>query len=206
VSSPTSGALRSLRAALLGAVCVGLALAGHVLGGGRAPSVWALVILAIPMGVASLALTSRRRGLPVIGLTVAGSQLLLHQALMWSATGCAVTGNPQAHLGHAAAAPVLDCAAMPGMATTAAAAHFSTLAMLLGHSVAGAVTAMVLAYGESLVWGVWRRIVGRPPVAARPVASYGQLVIGDVRSVARPRTPGGLTRRRGPPALAPVAV
>jgi hypothetical protein len=206
VSSPASGALRSLRAALLGAACVGLALTGHVVGGGRAPSLWALVILAIPMGGGSLALTSRRRGLPVIGLTVAGSQLLLHQALMWSSAGCAVTGDLQAHLGHAATAPVLDCASMPGMGSTAGPTHFSTLAMLLGHALAAAVTTMVLAYGESLVWGVWRRIVRRPAVAARPSASVGRLVIGYGRSVPRPRTPGGLTRRRGPPAFAPVAV
>ena len=54
MDSPASGAFRGLRAAVLGVVCVALALTGHLLGGGRAPSLWALLILGVPMGAVSL--------------------------------------------------------------------------------------------------------------------------------------------------------
>ena len=203
---PASGASRGVRAAALGVVCVALALTGHLLGGGQAPSLWALLILGVPMGAVSLALTSRRRGLPAIGMTVAASQLLLHEALMWltAGSGCAVSGDPHAHLGHGSAAPVLDCTGMTGMAASTASAHFSLSAMLLGHVAATVVTTLVLAYGESLLWRWGGRLVHRPLAGSMPVLAARRVTLARTRTAARARVVAGPALRRGPPRVAPV--
>jgi hypothetical protein len=204
VSSPATGALRSLRAALLGGVCVALALAGHVAAGGRAPSAWAVLILTVPMGALALALTSHRRGLPSIGATVIGSQLLLHKALMWSAgAGCSVSGDPHAHLGHGGAGAVVSCLPMAGMGTPGT-VHFSTGAMLLAHVLAGLLSTLLLAYGETLLWRCWDRLARVPaPGAVRPAPIVARALFAayDVRPALHLTGP---TRRRGPPAVAPV--
>jgi hypothetical protein len=215
VSSPATGALRSLRAALLGAVCVALALAGHVAAGGRAPSAWALLILAVPMGVVALALTSRRRGLPVIGATVAVSQVCLHQALMWSAAAnCSVSGDLHAHLGHAGSGAVVRCAPMAGMTgidgigsmASRTPARFSTAAMALAHVVAGLVTTLVLAHGEALLWRLWHRLTRLPAPRAVRLSPVVARVLFPAYDVLPARLTGGPTRRRGPPLAAPVTV
>jgi hypothetical protein len=206
VDSPASGAFRGVRAAVLGLVCVALGLTGHLVGGGRAPSLWALLILGVPMGAVSLILTSRRRGLPAIGATVAVTQLSLHQALMWLTAGpaCAVTGDPHAHLGHGTTAPVLHCASMAGMGAPAGSVHFALGAMLLGHIAAGVVTTLVLAYGESLLWRAWGQIVRLPLGARVPVLAVRRLSVAGDWTPRAARVVAGPARRRGPPVPAPV--
>ncbi len=203
---PASGVSRGVRAAVLGVVCVALALTGHLLGGGRAPSLWGLLILGVPMGAVSLALTSRRRGLPAIGVTVAAAQLFLHEALMWltAGPGCVVSGDPHAHLGHGSAAPVVDCTGMTGMATSTASAHFSLTAMLLGHMAAIVVSTLVLAYGESLLWRLGARLVRRPVAGSMLVLPVRRVAALRPRTAARARVVAGPALLRGPPRMAPV--
>lgn len=207
MSNPVSGAVRSLRAALLGAVCVTLALTGHLLGGGRPPSLWALLLLSVPMGAVALGVTARRPRLPAIGLTVAASQVLLHEAFMWSAAGagCVVNGGQHAHLGHVAAGPLLHCGAMPAMSTSGTVGHFAPTAMLLAHAVAGLVTTVVLAYGETLLWRAWERVLRLPQVVVGPLAAPRPTTVAVQPSVRRVRLVAELTRRRGPPTTAAVA-
>lgn len=203
MSSPGTGALRGLRAGLLGVVCVVLALAGHLLGGGRAPSAWAVLILALPMAGVCLALTARRRGAASLGAVVAGSQLVLHEALMWFQAGAACTGpaDVHAHLGHHAAA-VTGCLPMAGMSPGRSwlpAGPAATALMVLGHVLAAAVTTLVLAHGEALLWRLWHRLTrGVPDVGATPVPAP-RLLVPLPHNAPRGRLARGSARRRAPP-------
>ncbi len=198
MSSPGTGALRALRAGLLGLVCVVLALAGHLAGGGRAPSVWAVLILALPMAAVCLGLTARRRGAASIGAVVAGSQLVLHEALMWFQAGTTCTGATGLHAHHeqlaqlAHAAPVTDCRPMAGMgAALAAGPGASTALMVLGHALAAGLTTLLLAHGETLLWRLWDRLT-RVPTPVPPVLSPWRPA--DPRPVRRPGRPAASRR------------
>jgi hypothetical protein len=203
VSSPGTGALRAVRAGLLGLVCVALALAGHLAGGGRAPSPWAVLILALPMAAVALALTARRRGVGSIGAVVAGSQLVLHEALMWFQAGAACTGpgDVHAHLGHHAAA-VTGCLPMAGMSPGLPGGLAATAVMVLGHAVAGAVTTLVLAHGEALLWRLWSRLTRDGPDGPAPHLPAPRLLARSPHGAPRGRLARGSARRRAPPRAA----
>jgi hypothetical protein len=205
VSSPGTGALRAVRAGLLGLVCVVLALAGHLAGGGHAPSPWGVVILALPMSALCLALTARRRGVGSIGAVVAGSQLVLHEALMWFQAGTACTGpaDVHAHLGHAAA--VSGCGPMAGMASAlpaGAGGSRAAVLMVLGHALAAAVTTVVLAHGEALLWRLWHRLARGVPEAAVPLVATARSSAWSSYDAPSSRRVRGSARRRAPPAAA----
>jgi hypothetical protein len=211
VSSPGSGALRAVRAGLLGLVCVLLALSGHLAGGGHAPSPWAVVILALPMAALCLGLTARRRGVGSIGAVVAGSQLVLHEALMWFQAGTACTGPADvhahahlpAHLGQAEA--VSGCRPMAGMASALPAGAGGSRAaalMVLSHALAAAVTTVVLAHGEALLWRLWHRLTrGVPQAHVRLVPATRGAAWSSYDAPAGRRARGS-ARRRAPPAAA----
>lgn len=169
---------RFVRAAAFAVVCLLLGLVAHLLAGGR-PSVPSVVAgLALSAAIA-LPATGRERSLEVILPLLAGAQIALH--LLFSL-------GPAAQGTHLA-----------GHAHTGLACHAG---MLIAHGWAVGLTALWLARGEALLWGVLRRLTARlirvvvaqavpvlprpvvPPAAPRPV---------------RPLLLRHAVHRRGPP-------
>ena len=97
---PSGGVVRLARAAYLAAVILGLAVAGHVLGGGSWPSWGALSGVLILAGGLSAVLTRARLRAPRLAATLAGGQLAVHEVLSWT------TGHGS--MGHDHAAMALD--------------------------------------------------------------------------------------------------
>lgn len=182
---------------MLGGACLLLSLTGHVLAGGPAPSVPALLALAVPVACLCTLVTAERAGLTRIGLTLATTQVGLHEAFMLLAQPhCTVTGMTGHGLhGHGAAAP-LTCAGPMAMAGP-------SVAMLLAHVVAAIGSAVLLAHGERLLWSflTWLAVT-LPQPTRRPltVALRRTLTSGVRRPARRLLAPGGVGRR-GPPAL-----
>jgi hypothetical protein len=197
-------------------------MGGHILAGGQPPSLTAALLLAVPLGCLSLLLTARRCGLAAIGACMAGSQIVLHEALMWSAASrlCRVgsgttTSATLAHLGHGGGGQLnLHCGgAMTSMASMSSTTSMSghsvalipglTLVMLAGHALAALGATLVLAYGERLAWrlAAW---LGRVTDLVRPAQllvaprrnAPSALPVHRVQVLAR----AGSMTRRGPPA------
>jgi hypothetical protein len=221
VGAPVHGASRLLRAAALGLTCLALGMGGHILAGGQPPSLTAALLLTVPLGCLSLLLTARRCGLATIGACMAGSQIVLHEALMWSAASrlCRVgsgttTSATLVHLGHSGAGQLnLHCdGAMTSMASTSMSGHSAalmpglTLVMLAGHAVAALGATLVLAYGERLAWrlAAW---LGRVTDVVRPAqlpvaARRNALSASPVHRLQVLARAGSMTRRGPPAALA----
>lgn len=198
MTSPSTGALRLLRAACLTVAVLGLSLIAHVVGGGHAPSGGVLAALALGVFWACTVLTWRRLGRVSLTFAVLASQVLLHKAFDLLAGPAPCVELVHAHAGHlTTGATVLCSAPMPAMAS----AHGSPgLGMVVAHAVAAVLVSLVLAGGEAALWFlarlVWRPIVGAPDVAVQVLR--GRVVID--RLVVPPRSvvPGGVGRR-GPP-------
>ncbi len=142
--------LRGVRVLLLAAAVVGLSVVAHGLAGGTDPGAVPLGVLAVLTAVAVRPLTRREVGLPrLLGLLGAG-QLVLHV--------------------------VFDRCAALSPADAAAHAHSSSpLAMLGAHAVATLAVALVLRYGDAVLWRLWtwlvgRRVPGRPRRLVVPAA------------------------------------
>jgi hypothetical protein len=193
MTSPASGGWRHLRAVVVAVAVVALSAAGHVLGGGARPHPLALLVLASVATVpAYLGGRAQLRWGTLVVLLGTG-QVVVHHVL--ASTGHAV---PSAHHGpESAAAPQVSH-------------QLLTPPMLLGHAAATLVVAALLAYGEAVLWGVWRwlqsmlrlvrpaatLVVGR--VARMPASCVGHLsVAADTHPATPPRAP--------PVALCPTA-
>jgi hypothetical protein len=198
--SPAHGALGLVRASVLGACCLLLALTGHVLGGGQAPSPLALLVLAVPVGCLSVLMTGGRAGPYRIGLTLGLTQVGLHEAFMLLAqphcTLDAATSAGLAGHGHAAMHATARCAPAMPMAS-------ATPAMVAAHTAAAVATGLLLWHGERLLWSVVAWVTVRLPAALRPPPATGTRPVAHaaVRSTARPLLLAGGGGRRGPPAV-----
>jgi hypothetical protein len=181
--APTSGVLRLLRGTTVGATAMGLALAGHVAGGGTlaasATSV-AVFCLAVAGGVA---LSGRRWTLAELLTVLLGVQVVFHIAY-----GNHAMGSVAVLHGHAA--------------------HGVSASMLLGHLLAALGAALVLRRGESWCWRLVA-LLGRPVLAVR---AFDDLAVPDVGlgpartvesrlPVLRSLLLADAQPRRGPPAL-----
>ena len=149
------GVLRWVRAAVVGLSASGLALLGHIAAGGAAPPAGQLTIAVLAVLVVSRALSVRRWTVGPLLTVLLGSQAVFHVAF----SGAAV------HV-HGDAQHVAGGSPMP---------EHSGLLMLVGHSVAALLTALLLRRGEDWLWSLvallsraWRVVcaAAEEPVAA----------------------------------------
>jgi hypothetical protein len=185
-ADPTIGAWRWARGLTVGATSSALALGGHVLGGGHAslPAAAALSAAAVTLSV----LWSRRRWTTGALLTVLlVLQLVAHVAFAAGTGGAALTAGHTAGAGMVMSGP------------------HDALAMLTGHLLAAAVTAVLLRRGEHWCWRLVDltagavqavRLLTGVPAPARTAARAIQASYVVPRPAAVPRA----HPRRGPPA------
>ncbi|MFG1680421.1 MFS transporter [Nonomuraea sp. NPDC049269] len=143
---------RLVRTAVFAVVCLGLGVAAHALGGGTvgAPATGAALGLSL---AAAFPLSGRERTVGTILPLLGGLQVVLH--LVFSLAHAA---SPVAATGH------LHSGLVPG------------LGMLVAHGWAVGLTALWLARGEAVLWGLLRRLAVRllimlPSVARVPFAA-----------------------------------
>lgn len=187
--------MRVARGAAVGATSMGLALAGHVAGGGALPSSTTATALLGLSVASSVALSGRRWTLSALLTVLLGVQVVFHIAFGDHRSAAGAVGAP-------------GVAGVAGVADHQHAAHSLSASMVLAHLLAAAAAALLLRRGESWCWRlvallrrpvqVARVFAARPvpPSRARPVRSAdGPLPV--LRSLqladAQPR--------RGPPSL-----
>jgi hypothetical protein len=205
------GPVRALRAGALAVPALALALAAHLLAGGRTPPGPALLGAGVAIGCVATVATGRRLGPGPIWAGLAGSQGLLH---LWlgatSRGGCGRLRPDGWSANHLHGMSVVDClgAAAPAGSTVPPGAPVAggpfighAMAMLGAHLLAVLLTGWLLGHGEALLWRLWDRLVApfrlprpaRPPTSARSPQGWFP---------ARPAPPPSrliLPARRGPP-------
>jgi len=142
----TAGGWRLLRGAVVGAAATTLAVGAHCMAGGRPPTWTSVVCLALLLGVVSTWLSNVRWTFPrLFGLFVV-AEAGMHAVFVGTQPVLTHGGDHQAHH-HASTAA--------GMAAEQASTMLpSTPAMVTGHLVAAALTALLLSRGEALLGGV----------------------------------------------------
>jgi hypothetical protein len=203
--TPTRGATRLARAAAFGVVTLALASGAHVAAGGALPSMMVLALLAVPLMMAALVLTSRRCG-PVLLLgSLTAAQVLAHEVLMALTSHVPVAMFP-AELGahHGAQALVSgqmsahSASALEGAAVGVAGGWSVT--MQVAHVLATLVTALLLARGEQALWQLAARLL--PALPGKPLmpgdAPLRAAVLVSVPAL-RPSVVSGGPGLRGPP-------
>lgn len=173
---------RLARAMAFAVVCLGLSVAAHVFGGGAVPAERAVAGLILAFAIAMPA-TRRERTAAVILPLLGGAQLALH--LLFT-TGSAAAPLEAVQPSHSCVEPVFG--------------------MLIVHGWAMVVTALWLAKGEALLWGLLRQlgtrlirlIVGRSKrLFIEPFPTLDLPELGVLRSALLRYT----ASRRGPPAF-----
>ena len=181
------GVLRWVRAAVVGLSASGLALLGHVAAGGAAPPAGQLGLAILSVLVVSRALSVRRWTVGPLLAVLLGSQALFHVAFSGAGAAMHLHGGPH----------VAGGSPMPG---------HSGLLMLVGHSVAALLTALLLRRGEDWLWSLvallaraWRvvRAAAEEPLAAARTPAMFRL--GDVPALLDLLEHA--VARRGPPEL-----
>lgn len=184
VMSSSRAPLRLLRGATAASVATGVALAGHVLGGGAMPG---FLGIALPWWLSvtlCTVLAGSRFTLARMGGAVLASQALFHGLFLAgtpSGTGVVLRDPPGEHLNHHAGA---HAATGTGDALTAHAAHGADgvgtaaahalhgsggdLQMLLGHVIAALLTTVVLQHGEDVLARCARLVLAVLDVLAAP--------------------------------------
>ena len=156
--SPAQGLLRGLRAASLGVVAFVLASLAHVAAGGAVPGPGVLLLLAGLVGMASMLLTRVRLSPVGVVVSLAGIQVLLHEAFMRLGTqaGCVLTGMSAPAGGHVAMGQagqlVPECATGMAQAGMGHGSMSSAMIMLGAHIAATVLMAALLAYVDKLLW------------------------------------------------------
>lgn len=218
---PQRGRVRLARTGVFALVCLALAGAAHVAAGGALPPLGVLLIAALPVWFGGWLLTSRRLGVPALTGALGAAQVGLHaffhataahaSAAQASAVAPHITATAAehaAHLGHGDPSGAAGFAgltqAAPGLATHGGTLDLLTAGlspvMLLAHLAATLASALVLAYGEDVLWRVLRRFVAVPAIGGRPPV-VGPLHPTPPCPAAPPRARVLLTTipRRGPP-------
>jgi hypothetical protein len=195
---------------VLGTAAMLLAVAAHVAGGGSTPSAATLALLAVPVAwVAALVCRRpRRTSLPTFA-ALAGTQVLLHEALMvLSGPSCATANTPSmlGMPGSHAAVGALTCAAphATAMAGMGAATMAPGGVMLAAHALATVLTAALLARGEHLLWSLVDLLRVLLPTTRVTHIGLATATADLVRAAATPtpttRQLASVLTRRGPPA------
>ncbi|GAA2868648.1 hypothetical protein GCM10010517_28500 [Streptosporangium fragile] len=175
--------LRLTRAAAFSAVCVALAVLGHVAAGGSGPAAWAVVTGGSAVTAAAVLLAGRERSAVTISTGLSALQLLLHELF--------ALGDPAG----TSLAPHLHAKGLG-----------ESLGMLAAHLTATLITGWWLSRGEDALWSLLRS-AGRRLLAAfpLPVAPPAPRVVPGARhrAVPAPLPAGAVLRhsvsRRGPP-------
>lgn len=190
-AAPLRGGVRVLRAGVLGGASLGLALAGHLAGGGHRPPLALLAVCAALLGLTAVTATARRVRLVVLLPVLGVQQVLLHLAF-GAGAGTAGCGAVDPHAGHVAGA-VLSCApggtamAMPGWPMTAA------------HVLATAATAWLLLRGERTLWALADRVVRAATAAPAPRRRRAVALVVSPAAVLALVAPLSPAAPRGPP-------
>ena len=157
------GPLRLFRAALVIALAVSLAVAGHVLGGGQLPGIGTVAVTAAVLMAPAAWLARRQLSFAVLFALLGAGQLTLHTAFAALSPGASclprLTLTPPTHYGHGG----LNCTA--AVETVAMGDGANSPAMLAGHLLAMLATAWLLRRGEAALWQLlaWLRPLVRLP-------------------------------------------
>jgi hypothetical protein len=146
---PAQAPLTLPRALTITGLILGLAATAHTAGGGRLPAVPVFVLLAALVLLPVTVLARRRLNLASIATVLGAGQLALHAAFTAfprPADHCTTT-EMAAH-GHHQVAGMPDCVA----GTMAMHAVLPGPGMTAAHLVAVALTALLLAHGETALW------------------------------------------------------
>ncbi|GAB3897417.1 hypothetical protein GCM10027612_53610 [Microbispora bryophytorum subsp. camponoti] len=198
---PVTSPLRLARAAAFTAVCLGLGMVAHLVGGGAvAPGALALGLPAV--FAAALPLSGRERTLRAILPLLAALQVALHVLFALSSPS-----SPAVHVlaEHVLAQHVLVEHVPTGHAMAGHAHAGPGFGMLAGHGWAVVLTALWLARGEAALWALLRRLAVRltriaadpaPPVFTPPASPHP-----DEPCLPRSVAPRHCVTRRGPHAF-----
>jgi hypothetical protein len=194
MDAASTGVLRLARAWVAVTLTLGLATAGHSVGGALPTP--ALLVLAILLAPLALAATGVRWSFGrAVGALGAG-QVLVHVLLTSMAPATQGYATP-AHLSHGSPVPSgwaatgTDVVARPDVLGL-------TVPMIGAHVVATLVTALVVAYAEDVLWAVLARLLPTPVVASQLWAVPAPRPAG--RAPRRLRgIPVGAVAGRGPP-------
>ncbi|MFD7879032.1 hypothetical protein ACFV5G_33895 [Streptomyces sp. NPDC059766] len=202
-----SPAIRSLRAAVFAAVCVLLAVAGHGLGTGDMPPLWADGAGFLAVFAAGWLLGGRERSLRGITAAMLAVQAGLHAAF----SRTTATADPVMRMTHAHMAHMHMAGRMPG--PTATHPHAMTPHAVLAHVLAALVASWWLRRGEAALWSLLRRAVALLPGLAAWWGSFPTPLLLPVADRAQPDAGRPRTlllrhavSRRGPPARIPYTV
>ncbi|MDQ0616475.1 hypothetical protein [Arthrobacter globiformis] len=205
------GFLHLFRAALVTAVAVSLAAAGHVLGGGHPPDIGTVAVTAAVLLAPAVWLARRQLSFAVLFALLGAGQLTLHMAfaafspgasclpqlplpqlplaqppLAQLPSGLTPLAGSSTHYGHGS----LNCTA--AVETLAMDDGANSPAMLAGHLVAMLATAWLLRRGEAALWQLlaWLqplvqlpRPAGFTPASHRPAAWPTGLVAAQCRNL-----------------------
>ncbi|CAM3897743.1 hypothetical protein [Smaragdicoccus niigatensis] len=176
MSSPGSGLVRLARTAVLASVMISLAAASHVLAGGHEPESWAFLPATVVALGASYAVTFTRTNLLATFGVLSLAQFGFHSIAEWCPPWCT---DPMDHMAE----------------------HASSSGMTAGHLTAAFLTALVVAYGDQLLWTLWRWVTRDVRVAARIALDVEHVCapIFFARPVPASRPASGALSRRGPP-------
>ncbi|MFJ7996074.1 hypothetical protein ACIQ7D_02700 [Streptomyces sp. NPDC096310] len=184
---------RTIRAAVFAAVCVLLAVLGHVLMSGSTVHWWTMCAGFAATSGAGWTLAGRERGLPLVVSVVVVAQGVLHLAFSWDQSAAPVSGTgsvAQDMRGMSMGSMPMDPMDMSstGSMCIGDAPHaehlghlahgtggMSPLGMLGAHTLAALLTGLWLAYGERAAFRLLRAVAGwlaaplRLPLAVLPV-------------------------------------
>lgn len=206
MSSPSSGALRLLRAACLTVAVLGLSLAAHVLAGGHAPSAGLTAGLALTVFWVCTVLTWRRLGRVSVTAFLLVSQVVLHGCFEFLSGAPSCVELVHAHAGHLAGGSTIACTGAGADMGTMTHGAMPGPSMMLAHAVAAVLVGLLLAGGERALWFlaglVWRPLPTRRELPQRAVRA----VFTASCEALSPLQPAlGGVGRRGPPGW-PAAV
>lgn len=189
----TTGGWRLLRGAVVGSAATTLAVGAHCIAGGRPPTWTTVVCLTILLGTVGIWLSSARWTFPRLLAMFVVAESGMHAVFVGTQPVMTHGSEQQAHHHMAAAG---------GVAEQATTLLPSTPAMVTGHLVAAAATALLLSRGEALLGGVldalalrlFRLLDATPPLFGGP-----QPVPVPVLELPRQNAAIDVRRERGPP-------
>lgn len=195
LNAPVRGAARLLRVGALGGGSLLLATLAHVAGGGQLPAGWLLAVTGLLLGLVAVTLTARRCRFGLLLVALTAQQLALH--LLFDAASQVVPGCRSLVMptDHSWPGVVQDCGMATGMHPT-----LPGWAMWAAHLLATALTAVLLARGESWWWRAADRVVAVASAAPGSRPTVRPARVSAVSPFTRPALRlGGTASPRGPP-------
>ncbi|WP_328674633.1 hypothetical protein OG905_21185 [Streptomyces sp. NBC_00322] len=158
--------VRAVRAAVFAAVCVLLAVIGHVLMSQTGVPWWTVGAGAVITGAAAWCLAERERTLLPVVLFAVAAQTALHTAFSLAQTAARPTAPHMPPMRHQHLSSAME--PMPSMASTAhdmtgmtGGGMTSSTGMLAAHLLAALLSGLWLAYGERAAFRILRALADR---------------------------------------------